>query len=100
MSWSDSDEDGQAKLTLKEALAASTVKIQGRDVLATWKVLVSLAVVPCLYLLYAMIGTYYAYKHGIFYGYARYVPVLIFVVSPSLGYAALKFGEAGMDVLK
>ena len=62
--------------------------------------LVSLAVVPCLYLLYAWIGTYIAYRYEIFYGYARYVPFLILWVLPSLGYAALKFGEAGMDVLK
>ncbi len=29
--------------------AASTVKIAGRDVLATWKVLISLGVAPILY---------------------------------------------------
>jgi glycerol-3-phosphate O-acyltransferase/dihydroxyacetone phosphate acyltransferase len=30
----------------REALAASTVKLQGRDVMATWKLLVALALLP------------------------------------------------------
>ena len=68
--------------------------------LATWKVLVSLAVVPCLYLVYALIGTWIAYKYEIWYGYARFVPFVILSFLPSLGIAALKFGEAGMDVFK
>ena len=33
----------------KEALAASTVKLQGRDVMATWKLLIALAFAPAVY---------------------------------------------------
>lgn len=84
----------------KEALAASTVKIQGRDVLATWKVLVSLAVVPLLYVAYTALATLYVYKNDFFPGYRQYLPVILLFLLPSLGYSALKFGEAGMDVAK
>ncbi len=70
--------------------------------LATWKVLVSLAVVPLLYL------SYYAFplhRHLVqvrqsFPVWSHYAPLIVFMVLPSLGYSALKFGEAGMDVAK
>lgn len=84
----------------KEALAASTVKIQGRDVLATWKVLVSLAVVPLLYLGYTAIATIVVFKYDLFPEWRRYLPLILMCALPSLGYSALKFGEAGMDVAK
>jgi glycerol-3-phosphate O-acyltransferase/dihydroxyacetone phosphate acyltransferase len=87
-------------LTGTEALAASTVKIQGRDVLATWKVLVSLAVVPLLYIVYALIATVFVYRYDILPEYRKYTPLLVIWLLPSLGYSALKFGEAGMDVAK
>ncbi|ORY32320.1 hypothetical protein BCR39DRAFT_523975 [Naematelia encephala] len=84
----------------KEALAASTVKIQGRDVLATWKILVSLAVVPALYTFYAFLATYLAYQYDIAPSWRKYTPIIMYWFLPSLGYSALKFGEAGMDVAK
>lgn len=83
-----------------EALAASTVKIQGRDVLASWKVLVSLAVVPLLYVIYALVATVLAYRYDILPEYRKYTPLVVIWLLPSLGYSALKFGEAGMDVAK
>lgn len=84
----------------KEALAASTVKIQARDVLATWKVLVSLAVVPLLYVFYTGLATLIAYKYDVAPTWRHWLPVVMFLFLPSLGYSALKFGEAGMDVAK
>jgi glycerol-3-phosphate O-acyltransferase/dihydroxyacetone phosphate acyltransferase len=83
-----------------EALAASTVKIQGRDVLATWKVLVSLAVVPLLYVIYAAIVTFWAYRYDWAPAWRHWTPVVMVLFLPSLGMSALKFGEAGMDVAK
>lgn len=74
--------------------------MQGRDVLATWKVLVSLAVVPTLYTFYTIIALIAAYHYDFAYGYRKWIPVFMFCVLPGLGYSALKFGEAGMDVLK
>jgi len=84
----------------KEALAASAVKIAGRDVLATWKVLISLGVAPVLYTFYAFIATFLAIKVGAPLKWKIWTPTLVFVALPFMNYAALKFGEAGMDVLK
>lgn len=84
----------------KEALAASTVKVQGRDVLATWKVLVSLAVTPLLYLIYSLTTTIIAYHYDLAPKWRHWMPVVVFCALPGLGYAALKFGEAGVDVFK
>ncbi|ODO07219.1 glycerol-3-phosphate O-acyltransferase/dihydroxyacetone phosphate acyltransferase [Cryptococcus wingfieldii CBS 7118] len=84
----------------KEALAASTVKIQGRDVLATWKILVSLAVTPLLYIFYSILATYLAYKYDLAPAYRHWTPVVIFCWLPGWAMASLKFGEAGMDVAK
>jgi glycerol-3-phosphate O-acyltransferase/dihydroxyacetone phosphate acyltransferase len=91
---------GVSVLIRAEALAASTVKIQARDVLATWKVLVSLAVVPLLYVFYTGLATLIAYKYDVAPTWRHWLPVVMFLFLPSLGYSALKFGEAGMDVAK
>ncbi|KAK8865983.1 hypothetical protein IAR55_001133 [Kwoniella newhampshirensis] len=84
----------------KQALAASTVKIQGRDVLATWKVLVSLAVTPLLYIFYCILATFLAYKYDLAPTWRHWTPVVIFTCLPGWAVATLKFGEAGMDVAK
>ncbi|KAJ7176861.1 hypothetical protein C8R46DRAFT_1077536 [Mycena filopes] len=84
----------------KEALAASRVKIAARDVLATWKVLISLGVAPVLYLLYACIGTLLAIRAKAPLRWRLITPFLVLWGVPAMSYAALKFGEAGMDVLK
>jgi glycerol-3-phosphate O-acyltransferase/dihydroxyacetone phosphate acyltransferase len=89
----------------KEALAASTVKIQARDVMATWKLLVSLALAPALYNFYNVLLAIWCYKNRI-QGYVpQWVPIwaifiLGWVVFPSITYAALRFGEIGMDIVK
>jgi len=84
----------------KEALAASTVKIAGRDVLATWKILISLGVAPVLYFTYAVLATIVATKAGASTRAKILTPFLVIFALPFMNYAALKFGEAGMDVLK
>jgi glycerol-3-phosphate O-acyltransferase/dihydroxyacetone phosphate acyltransferase len=83
-----------------EALAASVVKVAGRDVLATWKVLISLVMTPALYLLYAIVATIVAVKADLPANWILWTPFLVLLALPCIGYAALKFGEAGMDVLK
>lgn len=89
----------------REALAASTVKLQGRDVMATWKLLVALAFAPLLYAWYAALLTWWTYRNRV----QGYVPdwvplwmviVVSFVFFPSITFAALRFGETGMDILK
>ncbi|KAH9951331.1 glycerol-3-phosphate O-acyltransferase [Amylocystis lapponica] len=84
----------------KEALAASVVKVAGRDVLATWKILISLGVTPVLYGFYAFLATMVAIKANVPMKWRIWTPFLVMMALPFVGYAALKFGEAGMDVLK
>ncbi len=83
-----------------EALAASTVKLKGRDVLATWKVLISLGVAPLVYLLYAILATFVAIRANAPLKWRVVTPLLVFMTLPFMNLAALKFGEAGFDVLK
>ena len=89
----------------REALAASTVKLQGRDVLATWKLLVAMALAPTLYAFYTTVLTYWTYRNRI----QGYVPswvslwmvvVFGFIFFPAITLAALRIGETGMDILK
>lgn len=89
----------------REALAASTVKLQGRDVMATWKLLVALALAPMLYALYTILLTSWTYRNRV----QGYVPdwvplwmVVIFgmIFFPSITFAALRIGETGMDIVK
>ncbi|KIP09125.1 hypothetical protein PHLGIDRAFT_103379 [Phlebiopsis gigantea 11061_1 CR5-6] len=84
----------------KEALAGSEVKVAGRDVLATWKILVSLGAVPVLYAFYAFLATVVAFKTDAPTEWKILTPFVVIFSLPFIAYAALKFGEAGMDVLK
>jgi glycerol-3-phosphate O-acyltransferase/dihydroxyacetone phosphate acyltransferase len=83
-----------------EALAASNVKIAARDVVATWKVLISLALAPITYGIYTIIATVIARKVGASLAWQILTPIALLSGLPFVGFAALKFGEAGMDVLK
>lgn len=83
-----------------EALAGSVVKIAGRDVLATWKVLIALGVTPVLYLFYAIAATLVAIRAKAPMKWRILTPILTMWTLPFISIAALKFGEAGMDVLK
>ncbi|KAK6441435.1 Glycerol-3-phosphate/dihydroxyacetone phosphate acyltransferase [Oleoguttula sp. CCFEE 5521] len=89
----------------REALAASTVKIQARDVIATWKILVSLALAPTLMIIYTAIGTYWTYRNRVGGRVPEWIPlwfVTIFQAPLYLFacYWALRFGEIGMDIFK
>jgi|SRR5215469_8604550 len=89
----------------KEALAASTVKIQARDVMATWKLLVGMALAPALYTFYNILLAFWTY-HNRIQGYVpEWVPlwavfVFGYILFPTITYAALRFGEIGMDIFK
>ncbi|KAL1952909.1 hypothetical protein VTO42DRAFT_3960 [Malbranchea cinnamomea] len=89
----------------REALAASTVKLQGRDVMATWKLLVALAFAPLLYTFYTILLTYWTY-HNRVQGYVpQWVPLWLmvpfgFIFFPAVTFAALRIGEIGMDIVK
>ena len=76
------------------------VKVAGRDVLATWKVLISLVMTPALYTFYAFVATVISFEADVSFTQILWTPILTLLALPCIGYAALKFGEAGMDVLK
>jgi len=84
----------------KQALAASSVKVAGRDVLATWKILISLGVAPVLYASYAFLATFIATKANLPVVWRIWTPIIAIIILPIMSYAALKFGEAGVDILK
>lgn len=82
----------------KEALNSSTVKIEGKDVLATWKLLVAMILAPLVYSFYIFLAFFlcnlYGYPHRLF------VCTLITFAIPSISYVALKFGEQSRDIYK
>lgn len=103
----------------RKALASSVVKLQGHDVMGTWKILVAMGLTPMLYAYYTIIVTAWL-RYNRYDGYytssfprwmvARtYVPdavplwlfagvfngLMIFV-----SYSALRYGEIGMDIIK
>lgn len=89
----------------RAALAASTVKLEGRDVMATWKLLVSLGLAPLLYATYTAILTWWTYRNRVQGYIPPWVPLWAVITSsmiffPSVTFAALRFGETGMDILK
>lgn len=89
----------------REALAASSVKIQGRDVMATWKLLVALAFAPLTYTFYTVGLTYWTYRNRVQGYIPQWVPLWMVVLFgvwffPSVTFAALRIGEIGMDILK
>lgn len=89
----------------KAALAGSTVKIQGRDVMATWKILVALGLTPALYHLYSIMLVIKVW-HDRLWGYVPLgVPLWVVYVAAwpfmiAITFAALRFGEVGMDIFK
>ncbi|KAL7417092.1 glycerol-3-phosphate O-acyltransferase [Mrakia frigida] len=84
----------------KEALAASTVKIAGRDVLATWKITYAAGLTPLLYTIYAVLATVLSIRWGAPLHVTCWMPVYVFVGLPFTALSALKFGEAAMDIIK
>jgi glycerol-3-phosphate O-acyltransferase / dihydroxyacetone phosphate acyltransferase len=94
-----------SKRKSKEALAASTVKLQGRDVMATWKLLVALAFAPAVYAFYTIVFTYWTYRNRIQGFVPEWVPLwtvalIGMILFPFITFAALRIGEIGMDILK
>jgi glycerol-3-phosphate O-acyltransferase/dihydroxyacetone phosphate acyltransferase len=89
----------------KSALAASSVKIQGKDVMATWKLLVSMAFAPVLYNFYTSVLAYKVYQDRLWGRVPDWVPIwAVFLAGwlffPAITFAALRFGEVGMDIVK
>jgi glycerol-3-phosphate O-acyltransferase/dihydroxyacetone phosphate acyltransferase len=69
-------------------------------VVATWKILISLGFAPVLYGFYTFVATVVATKAGASLQWRILTPLVLLATLPFIGFAALRFGEAGMDVLK
>lgn len=84
----------------KEALASSSVKIAGRDVLATWKFLVGLVLLPTLYGFYTLIVLWICFKSNMDWFQTILYPLITWTMLPFVSYASMRFAENGVDVFK
>lgn len=82
-----------------EAKAGSSVKIAGKDVVSTWKLLTSLVMIPTLWIFYALL----TYTVSLFlsnYRVAWTNMVIFLVVYPILGYSTIIISDIGLDIAK
>jgi glycerol-3-phosphate O-acyltransferase/dihydroxyacetone phosphate acyltransferase len=103
----------------RAALANSVVKLKGRDVLSTWKILVAMGLAPTLYCWYTFVMTLWLHhcRHDGHYASLApwairadtYVPssvplqafsVAFFALLVAISFAGLRFGEIGVDIAK
>lgn len=103
----------------RKALATSVVKLEGRDVVGTWKILVAAVLAPALYIWYTAIVTiwlhycrrygHYSYRVPRWMNARTYIPdmiplklfsVVFFALMVAISFAGLRIGEIGNDVLK
>ncbi|KAI7904725.1 uncharacterized protein BX663DRAFT_530203 [Cokeromyces recurvatus] len=82
------------------ALKSSTIKIAGRDVLATWKLLVGLVLLPTLYAFYSLIIFIIVLQTELEFKWKLILPIATWNLLPFISYASLRFGEIGHDILK
>lgn len=59
-----------------------------------------MGIAPVLYTFYAILATIIAVKAHVPFSLQLWTPFLVMFALPFMNYAALKFGEAGMDVFK
>ncbi|KAL1935303.1 hypothetical protein VTP01DRAFT_4443 [Rhizomucor pusillus] len=84
----------------KAAVKGSTVKIAGRDILATWKILVGLVLLPTLYAVYSLVALIFMLQTDYELKYKLLFPLAVWILLPFVSYASLRFGEIGFDVLR
>ncbi|OBA22710.1 hypothetical protein METBIDRAFT_75905 [Metschnikowia bicuspidata var. bicuspidata NRRL YB-4993] len=85
----------------RTALANSSVKVKANDVVATWKILISMGVAPLLYSFYASVGTWYCKKHNYLSSYGLLsMWFILYILGIVVTYSALVIGEQGMDLFK
>ncbi|KAM0698121.1 hypothetical protein Q7P36_001585 [Cladosporium allicinum] len=103
----------------RAALANSVVKLKGRDVVSTWKILVAMGLAPTLYCWYTFVVTLWLHhcRHGGYYAslapwairadtyVSGSIPLQAFSVAffgllIAISFAGLRFGEIGVDVVK
>ena len=88
-----------AALKAAQALKGSTVKLEGRDVLATWKLMVSILLFPVLYVFYTVAIGEVASDH-LPPPWGLESALLFFFAFPFLGFGAMKSGENTVRVAR
>ncbi|KAJ1726862.1 Glycerol-3-phosphate/dihydroxyacetone phosphate acyltransferase [Coemansia biformis] len=99
-----------SKRKARAALAASTVKVRARDVIATWKIMVALVLVPLLYTLYSVMAVVFVRRTpkwaqtDVLQQLSQLSTVSIYLwgwtLAAFMSYTALIFGEQAMDIVK
>ncbi|GAA5796671.1 hypothetical protein HPULCUR_002046 [Helicostylum pulchrum] len=86
----------------KQALAGSSVKIAGKDVLATWKVIVAAFAAPALYGFYAFIYLVYLVKRRptLSHKAKLFRASIVWAIQPVLHYFLMRLGDTGLDIYK
>jgi glycerol-3-phosphate O-acyltransferase/dihydroxyacetone phosphate acyltransferase len=92
-----------SKKKAKEAKAKSTVKINAIDVIATWKILVTLGICPLIYIIYSLIAVNIYIKStpnptSFLQDVSVFFKALTFI--PFISYLSIRFGETGIDLYK
>lgn len=86
-----------SKQKAEEALKASNVKVAGRDVLATWKVMTSLSLVPLVFAVYPALAALVGWCKG--WG-ALHTWGTFAILQPFMMYSAVRLIENGKDILR
>ncbi|KAL7334472.1 Glycerol-3-phosphate/dihydroxyacetone phosphate acyltransferase [Mucor circinelloides] len=91
-----------SKKKQKQALAGSSVKIAGKDVLATWKVIVAAFAAPALYGVYALFYLAYLLKRKPNLSLKAKLTRagLVWAIQPILHYLLMRLGDTGLDIYK
>ncbi|GBB99145.1 hypothetical protein RclHR1_03430006 [Rhizophagus clarus] len=85
----------------KEALKGSTVKIAGRDVLATWKLLVALVVTPILYGFYTFIMLLIIYNYDLKrLQFGWWTPIIVYLMFYLVSNFTVHLADSGFDVYR
>ncbi|KAI7833925.1 hypothetical protein BX661DRAFT_177821 [Kickxella alabastrina] len=87
------------KRKARAALAASTVKVRARDVIATWKVLIALGLVPLLYTVYSLVALVPALASVVTWR-SWSIYLCSWALASFMSYTALVFGEQAIDIVK
>ncbi|CAG8635122.1 10816_t:CDS:2 [Cetraspora pellucida] len=98
--WSILGLPGVSKRKAEDAVRGSSVKIAGRDVLATWKLLVALVVTPLLYSFYTFIVVLVSFRKRWILKWKVFAPMVTFCTLVTGSYVTIRFVESGLDIYK
>ncbi|KAH6559911.1 hypothetical protein BASA61_000190 [Batrachochytrium salamandrivorans] len=85
-----------------EALAGSSVKIAGKDVVTTWKLLTAMIVIPTLSVIYIAMAFVLSQVYIVPSSFTTSLTIsaVTAITLPILGFATIRISDIGMDILK